>query len=219
MTAPRGAPRVYLISDRRATNGRPLLDVIARALDGAGAHATSVAVQLREKDLEARPLLDLARALRASTAARGARLFVNDRVDVALAAGADGVHLGGGALPAADVVAIAPTLELATSTHAVAEVLQHRATAAPSVMVSFVVFGPVYETPSKRAYGPPVGLAALRDACATGLPVVAIGGVDADRAPACRSAGAAGVAVIRAVLAADDPGRAMARFFGAIEST
>ena len=215
MTAPQGAPRVYLITDRRATNGRPLVDVIARALDGAGAHAPAVAVQLREKDLEARPLLDLARALRAITAGRGARLFVNDRIDVALATGADGVHLGGGALAAADVHAIAPGLDIAVSTHARADVLQQRDTS----RLSFVVFGPVFETPSKRNYGPPVGLAALHDACATGVPVLALGGVDADRAPACRSAGAAGVAVIRAVLAADDPGRAMAGFFGAIEST
>jgi len=213
--APRGAPRLYLISDRRATNGRPLPDVIAAALDGAGAHAPSVAVQLREKDLEARPLLELARALRDCTAARGARLFVNDRVDVALAAGADGVHLGGGALAAADVRAVAPALEVAASTHAVADVLQRRDAGG----LSFVVFGPVFETPSKRPYGPPLGLAALGEACGLGIPVLAIGGVDAARTPACRSAGAAGVAVIRAVLAADDPGRAMARFFGAIEST
>jgi len=215
VTAARGAPRVYLITDRRATNGRPLVDVVARALDGAGAHAASVAVQLREKDLDARALFALARALRAVTSQRGARLFVNDRVDVALACAADGVHLGGGALLAADVERIAPGLQLAISTHAVAEVSRHH----DATRLSFMVFGPVFETPSKRPYGPPLGLTALRDACATGAPVLAIGGLDGERARACQAAGAAGVAVIRAVLSAVDPGRAMAGFFGAIEST
>jgi thiamine-phosphate pyrophosphorylase len=211
----RGAPQVYLVTDRRATNDRPLVDVVARALDGAGEHAAAVAVQLREKDLDARPLLALARALRAVTAARGARLFVNDRVDVALASGADGVHLGTGALTGADVQAIAPRLEIAVSTHALAEVIRLR----DASWLSFVVFGPVFETPSKQAYGPPLGVSALRQACATGASVVAIGGLDGERAGACRAVGVAGVAVIRAVLSAVDPGRATAGFFGAIEST
>ena len=215
MSAAAGAPRVYLVTDRRATNGRPLVEVVARALAGAGERASSVAVQLREKDLEARALLDLARELRAVTAAHGARLFVNGRVDVALAAGADGVHLGGGCLAPADVRAVGPRLELAMSTHSVDEVIQHR----DAPWLSFVVFGPVFETPSKRAFGPPLGLSALREACSAGVPVLGIGGLDGERAGACRSAGAVGVAVIRAVLAADDPGRAMAGFFGAIEST
>ena len=213
MTA--GVPRGYLVTDRRATNGRPLAEVVARALEGAGGHASSVAVQLREKDLDARSLLNLARDLRAVTAAWGARLFVNDRVDVALAAGADGVHLGGGALAPSEVRPLAPHLQLAASTHSAAEVIRHR----DAGWLSFVVFGPVFETPSKRPFGPPLGLPALRDACTAGLPVLAIGGLDGERARACRTAGASGVAVIRAVLAADDPGRAMGSFFGAIEST
>lgn len=215
MKPAQGAPRVYLVTDRRATNGRPLPEVVAHALAGAGDRASFVAVQLREKDLDARPLLGLACALRDVTAAHGARLFVNDRVDVALAAGADGVHLGGGALTPAEVRAIGPGLELAASTHSAAEAIQHR----DAAWLSFVVFGPVFETPSKRPYGPPLGLTALGEACASETPVVAIGGIDGERARACRTTGAAGVAVIRAVLAADDPGRAMAGFFGAIEST
>jgi len=112
VSAAGGAPRVYLITDRRATDGRDLVDAVSRALDGAGDHASSVAVQVREKDLDARSLLALTRALRSVTARHGSRLFVNDRVDVALAAGADGVHLGGGALSPADVRAVAPGLEL-----------------------------------------------------------------------------------------------------------
>jgi thiamine-phosphate pyrophosphorylase len=212
------APQVYLITDRHATEGRPLADVIVAALDGLTGiplAAGAVAVQLRDKDLPVRDLLALARHLRDITAARGVRLFVNDRVDVALAAGADGVHLGGGALTVDDVRAIAPDLQIAVSTHAVAEVERRQA----DPRVSFVVFGPVFETPSKRAYGSPLGLSALRQACATGVAVVAVGGIDTDRAPACRAAGASGIAVIRAILGSPTPDRAMAGFFGAIEST
>lgn len=213
----RGAPRIYLITDRRATNGRPLGDTVARALDGVDAPEGAVAVQLREKDLPGAPLLALARDLRAVTAARGARLFVNDRVDVALAAGADGIHLGGGALDLSDVTAIAPGLEVAVSTHSHAEADRFGA----DPRVSFLVFGPVFETPSKRPYGPPLGLPALGEVCAggKGRRMVAIGGISGDRAASCRAAGAAGVAVIRAVLAADAPGQALAAIFGAIEST
>src|SRR5215510_6296923 len=88
-------PRLILVTDRHATGGRDLVDVIAAALD-----AGLPAVQLRDRDLPGRPLLALAEALRAATARTGALLLVNDRVDVALAAGADGVHLGGGSMPA-----------------------------------------------------------------------------------------------------------------------
>ncbi|HEY4186166.1 MAG TPA: thiamine phosphate synthase [Polyangia bacterium] len=217
MTGP-AAPLLYLVTDRHATRGRPLPEVIARALDGLPGSASvagTVAVQLREKDLAARPLLALARALRAVTTARNVRLFINDRVDVALASGADGVHLGGGALTVEDVDALAPGLAIAASTHSVAEVIQR--TAHPRI--SFVVFGPVFETPSKRAYGPPLGISALRAACATGARVVAIGGIDQDRGRACREAGAAGIGAIRAVLDVPHPDQATAGFFGAIERT
>lgn len=212
------APLVYLITDRHATAGRPLDEVVARALRalaGAAWPPGALAVQLREKDLEARALLALARPLRALTAAARVRLFVNDRVDVALAVGADGVHLGGGALGLGDVRAVAPTLEIAVSTHAVPEAIQ----TAADPRVSFVVFGPIFDTPAKRAFGPPQGLASLRAACAPGGPVVAIGGIAAGQARACREAGASGVACIRAILGAADPERALAAFFEAIETT
>ncbi|MDB4981761.1 MAG: thiamine-phosphate synthase, partial [Myxococcales bacterium] len=101
-------PRLLLITDRKATKGRPLVDVVRAALSGVpAARRGEVAVALREKDLEARVLLDLARALRAVTHAAGAALFVNDRLDVALAAEADGVHLGGRSLSPADVARVA----------------------------------------------------------------------------------------------------------------
>ncbi|HVV48708.1 MAG TPA: thiamine phosphate synthase, partial [Polyangia bacterium] len=88
-------PRLYLVTDRAATGGRPLVAVVEQGLAGiagSGLDPAEVAVQLREKDLDGRALTELARALRAATAAVGARLYVNDRIDVALAVGADGAH-------------------------------------------------------------------------------------------------------------------------------
>jgi thiamine-phosphate pyrophosphorylase len=206
------APRLYLITDRHATAGRPLTGVVRAALGGLPPAARgSVAVSLREKDLEARALLQLARELRDVTAPAGAKLFVNDRVDVALAAGADGVHLGGRSLSPADVARVAPGLMVGVSTHGRSQV----GDAAGHANVAFAVFGPVYDTPSKRAYGPPVGLGALRDANAAGLPLLALGGVTPERASECLGAGAFGIACIRAVLEAADPAEA----FGALWTT
>src|SRR3954471_9215048 len=115
-------PRLYLITDRRATAGRPLVEIVTRALHGAERFRDRegllpMAVCLREKDLAGRELLALARALVAVTTAAGAQLFVNGRVDVALAAGAHGVHLPGDGLAPADVRAIAPALAIAVSAH------------------------------------------------------------------------------------------------------
>ena len=188
-------PRLYLITDRAATGGRPLTQVVAEALAGAGEQASEVAVQLREKDMEARPLLELARALRALTAAAGAQLFVNDRVDVALAAGADGVHLGGRSLAPAEVRALAPGLRIGVSTHSAAEV--QRAAAAGA---DFVVFGPVFATPSKP--GIFTGLDQLEQVCHLDVPVLALGGIDEKNAHECILAGASGVACIRSVMSA-----------------
>jgi len=202
-----GVPRLYLVTDRRATSGRPLVDVVRAALAAVPAASRgAVAVQLREKDLEARALLDLARDLRDVTRAAGAALYVNDRVDVALAVGADGVHLGGRSLAPADVARIAPGLAVAVSTHSRREV-----ETAARAGARFAVFGPVFDTPSKRPYGAPLGLDALREAAGVGLPLVALGGVTDVNAAACANAGAAGVACIRAVFGAEDPAAALVR--------
>ncbi len=218
MSATPRAPFVYLITDRHATQGRPLTGVIAgalRALQGSHLPSSAVAIQLREKDLPGGTLIELGRQLRAVTNAAGVRLFVNDRIDVALAVGADGVHLGDGALGVDDAHALAPALQIALSTHSPAGV----ARAAADPRVSFVVFGPVFETPSKRGFGPPQGLQALRAACASSISVLALGGVGANEIPACLGAGAAGVGCIRGVLSNPDPEAALRRFFEAIEST
>jgi thiamine-phosphate pyrophosphorylase len=197
-------PRLYLVTDRHATGGRPLVDVVAAAVAGAGAAAKHLAVQLREKDLGGRALLALARELLTITRPAGARLFLNGRVDVAAAAGVDGVHLGGGSLSIADVRAIAPSLSVAVSTH---DAGQLRGAAG----ADFVVFGPVFDTPSKRGLVAATGTPALSQACAGPVPVLALGGIDETNARECLRAGAAGVACIRAVMGAADPSAATAK--------
>ncbi len=201
--------RLCLVTDRRATGGRPLVEVIDACL-GAGLPA----VQLREKDLPASDLLGLARALRGPTARAGARLLVNDRVDVALAADADGVHLPAAGLPAAEARRLlGPGRLVGVSTHAPAEV-----EAAARAGADYVVFGPVFDTPSKRPHGPPQGLPALAAAARrASLPVLAIGGITAAEVGAVREAGAAGVAVIRALLGAPDPGAATKELLAACQ--
>lgn len=193
---------VYLITDRHQTRGRPLTDCVEEALQG-GVRA----VQLRERDLGTRALLELARALRAITARHGAALLVNDRIDVALACAADGVHLPAHSFAVADARTLLGSDHLiGVSTHSPDDVAR-----AARAGADFVVFGPVFDTPSKRPYGPPVGLPALGQAVAAAtIPVYALGGVTQERVRELHPLGIAGVAVIRAVLASDDPAGAAA---------
>lgn len=194
-----------LITDRtQVPVGRTLVQTIRGALDG-GVRA----VQLREKDLTAAELYPLALELRDLTRRFGARLLINDRIDVALAVEADGVHLGGQSLPVAAVRRIlGDRMLIGVSTHRTEEILP--ATAAGA---DFVTFGPVYETPSKLHYGDPVGLSALERACAISpVPVFALGGVTPERLPELYAAGCRHAACIGAILQADDPARAAAAF-------
>jgi thiamine-phosphate pyrophosphorylase len=204
-----GAPRLYIVTDRAATGGRPLPAVIRAALAGAargGLGGGAVAVQLREKDLGGRALRQMAGELRAITRGFGAALYVNDRIDVALAVEADGVHLAGTSLSAAEVGALAPRLRIAVSTHAPSDLERlNLSDAGSGGRIAFAVFGPVRDTPSKRRYGPPVGLDAFRAAAGKGVPLLAIGGLSAQDVPAVVGAGASGLACIRAVMGADDP--------------
>jgi len=184
---------IYLITDRAQTNGRDLIEVVAAACRG-GVRA----VQLRERDLDTRSLLALARALRETTREHGALLLINDRVDIALACGADGVHLPANSFRVADARQLLGAERLiGVSTHSVEEAARAGA--------DFVVCGPVFDTPSKRPFGPPLGLDTLRRAAACAVPLIAVGGITATNATEVLAVGAAGVAVIRAVLAAPDP--------------
>jgi len=204
LMAPR-VPSLLLVTDRHATAGRDLETVVALALD-----AGLPAVQLRDKDLPGRTLFSLAERLRVATRRTGALLFVNDRVDVARAVDADGVQLGASTLPV-DVARtlLAPGALIGESTHALDEVRETRA--------DFVVFGPVYDTPSKRQYGQPQGLSALRQVVeSVDRPVIAIGGITPERVRDVRGAGAAGVAVISAILGAERPADAVKAFLDAL---
>jgi thiamine-phosphate pyrophosphorylase len=198
---------LYLVTDRHIAR-RPLPEVVEECL-GAGL----AAVQLREKDLPVRAVLALARDLGQLTRARGARLLVNDRADVALALGADGVQRTHDSLPVAALRLIAPSPFLVgASVHTEAEARDAAAAGA-----DFLVFGPVYDTPSKRPYGPPQGLTALgRVVQAVSRPVLAIGGITPARVREALGAGAAGVAVISAIVGAERPADATKAFLDAL---
>jgi thiamine-phosphate pyrophosphorylase len=194
-------PVVHLLTDRRLD-----ADPAARAAAAlAGLPPGSVAVHLREKDLGGRELLALARALAVVCRAHRQLLVVNDRIDVALAAGADGVHLPAAGVSPADARRLLPPGALVgVSCHSAADVGRARDGGA-----SYAFFSPIFDTPSKRAFGAPLGVEALRSAASLGLPLVALGGVTPERAPALFAAGARGVAAIRAWLAAPDPAAAV----------
>jgi len=192
-------PLVCYVTDRHAFGtdeskaAARLLETVERA-----AHAGVDVVQIREKDLSGRALLNLTEAafLRAGGAAK---IVVNDRLDVALAAGAAGVHLGGASVPVADVAGLraagrAPAeFLIGRSCHSVDEAL-----AAERDGADYVIFGPVFATPSKVEFGAPQGVAALAEVCRrTRVAVLAIGGVTIENAHECISAGAAGIAAIR----------------------
>jgi len=196
-----------LVTDRSQVAGT-LEDAVETCL-GAGLKA----VQLREKDLAARDLLSLAQRLRESTRRHGARLLINDRADVALAVGADGVQRAGTSLPVSVVRSISPPgFLIGASVHSAAE-----ARAVEPEGADFLLFGPVYDTPSKRPYGPPQGVAALeRVATAVRLPVFAVGGVTPARVAEVVRAGASGGAVIAAILGAERPADAVKGFLDAL---
>ncbi len=190
--------RLYFVTDRHQTAGRPLPDVVWAALDG-GVRA----IQLREKDLEGGELYRLATRLRDLTAHYAARLLINDRLDVALAVDADGVHLGQTSFPVRTARQLLGADKLiGVSTHSPPEI-------AAAEGADFVVFGPVYFTPSKAAYGEPQGLERLRQAVRrSSTPLFAIGGIQTGRIAAVRAAGAYGIALISALSSVAEPSRA-----------
>ncbi|MFQ5482586.1 MAG: thiamine phosphate synthase [Nitrospinaceae bacterium] len=186
---------VYLITDRSLLPGDRFLEAVEAALEGGIRD-----LQVREKDLSPDRLFALALALRQMTRRYGARLYINDRVDVALMVDADGVHLPAAGLPPAEVKTRHPHLLVGVSTHSLAG-----AKRAQEAGADFITFGPVFDTPSKRPYGPPQGLDHLAAAAgAVQIPALALGGVDLNHLPAVRGHGAHGAALIRGIWASPD---------------
>ena len=208
---PRGRkPILCYVTDRRgleaaSTLSRSSSDVSSssqlRSLRESIARAIAAGVdwiQIREKDLDGRALAELVRFAVTEAGAAGTRVLVNDRLDIAIAAGAGGVHLGENSLPleaAMEWRRAAPRSDflVGVSCHSL---LSARAAALGGA--DYVIFGPVFATPSKAAFGAPQGLERLREVClAIEIPVIAIGGVNAANARKCVAAGAAGIAAIR----------------------
>jgi thiamine-phosphate pyrophosphorylase len=165
------------------------------ALVYASVKACVSLIQLREKNLPARTLYELTARCAAITQGTATRLLVNDRADIARAARADGVHLTTHSIEASVIRrTFGPDFLVGVSTHSLSA-----AQAARDAGADFAVFGPVFDTPSKRAYGPPVGLEALREAAHTlsPFPLIALGGVSQKNASDTLRAGASGIAAIR----------------------
>ena len=179
------------------TDRRQLRSVSVAAVIRETVRAGVDLVQVREKDLTSRELVALveeALSVAREPGLGGARVVVNDRVDVALAAGADGAHLGAHSMPVQVVRRFVPrAFVIGVSCHSLAEAL-----AAESGGADYLVLGPVFETPSKLGYGPPLGLAKLRDVTSRiSIPVLALGGITVERIRPFLEAGASGIAGIR----------------------
>lgn len=200
--------RLLLISDRHQTGGRSLTSVLRAAINGG-----APAIQLRERDLMTGELLGLTRELQSIMRPYAVPLIMNDRIDLVLALGLDGVHLRANSLPLCMARQLVGTGRLVgISTHSIEEVRQANQDGA-----DYVVFGPIFETVTKRRFGAPLGLEALADACRRStIPVFAIGGVTSARVHDVRRAGAHGVAVIGAVLARDDVAAATGELLAAL---
>jgi thiamine-phosphate pyrophosphorylase len=194
---------LYLITDRKSTAGEHSIDYVLQDAFEAGVRA----VLLRERDLPDRDLIALAGRIRDLSLKYNVRMLVSGRVDIAIAVGADGLHLTSSSLPAnAARKLVGKDKYIAVSTHSLAEAKRAEAEGA-----NFITYGPVYYTPSKARYGPPAGLENLAQVCGqVNIPVFALGGVTEDNALDAMDAGAYGVAVISAVIGAEHPAAAAA---------
>jgi thiamine-phosphate pyrophosphorylase len=202
-------PTLYVVLDRTAARGRDLDDLLAAVIEGG-----CRMVQLREKAWPSGRLLPLARRLRERCARAGVTFVVNDRVDLAVAAGADGVHVGQEDLPAPDARALLrPGMLLGVSTHGV-----EQARSAQTAGADYVAVGAMFPTATKPAFEL-VGTALVRTLRPEiRVPLIGIGGITHDNVTDVVRAGADGVAVISAVCAAPDPTAATRRFLELIRS-
>ena len=202
---------LYLVTDRTLSLGRSTVEVVRAAIRGGVS-----CVQLREKGCSTREFMDEARLLKALLAGTGVPLFINDRLDVALAVGADGVHLGQNDLAIADARRLVGNrMIIGISAESVADAIRAEAEGADYIGAS-----PVFTTPTKTDTASPLGLDGLRAIRrAVQLPLVAIGGINADNAAQVLRAGADGLAVVSAIVSAPCPRTAAAGLRQRIQST
>jgi len=188
--------RVYLITDRNIDREGNIFENVRKAIE-AGIRA----VQLREKDLEIAELIDYAYELRKITYLYSAKLIINERVDVALAVGADGVHTGYSGIPVRAVRKIVPVeFMVGVSTHGIEEAIKAEEDGA-----DFITCGPVFDTPSKSKYGAPIGVDRLKEVVnRVDIPVFALGGIKESNIAEVMGAGAYGVSMISAILASSN---------------
>ncbi|SNR82393.1 thiamine phosphate synthase [Blastococcus mobilis] len=197
-------PTLYLVTDTELCGPRPVADVVRAAVAGG-----VTAVQVRDKNASRRDLLALTRAVQAAVVdAPGVCVVVNDAVDVALLADADGVHVGQDDLSVVEVRAlVGPDRLLGLSVSSRAEL--DAALALPTGTLDLVGLSPVWSTPTKPDAGPALGLAGIRDLAAAaragGLAAVAIGGISAGRAAEVAATGVDGICVVSALCTAADP--------------
>jgi thiamine-phosphate pyrophosphorylase len=198
-----GRLRLVVVTDPEVSPGRTLLEVVAAALAGG-----ATAIQLRDKRASARESAALCRQLRDLTRAHEALLFVNDRVDVALVGGADGAHFGDDDLPLEAARRLSPPGFLLGASAATRD----EVAAAIAAGADYVGAGPVFATASKPDAGEAIGVGRIADlVSASSIPIVGIGGITESNARQVVEAGAAGVAVIAAVMRAADPEEAARR--------
>jgi thiamine-phosphate pyrophosphorylase len=188
-------PVLCLVTDQASCNGRPLEGLVRQAVE-AGVNL----VQLRQKELPAGKLLELGRRLMPAVRGNGAALVVNDRLDVAMALEADGVHLGGGSLPV-DAVRrlVGDEMLVGASVHS-----REQAMRAEGEGADYLVLGTIFETASHPGRAPSGTELLSEVVSAVRIPVIAIGGINVRNACSVMAAGAAGVAVIRAIQSAED---------------
>lgn len=201
--------RLLLVTDRHLVRGLSLSTVLSQAI-----MAGVPAIQLRERDLPTGELLPLVREIHALAVPRVVPLILNDRVDLVLALNLDGVHLRADSLPVSAVRRlIGPNRLIGISTHSVEEVRR-----ANHDRADYIIFGPIFDTPSKRSFGAPLGLNALADVCRESMvPIFAIGGITSGRVRDVRRAGAHGVAVMSALLTCADIDAAVREFGEALQ--
>ncbi len=191
---------LYLVTDRPLSRGRSLEEIVRAAVRGG-----VTTVQLREKDTPTAGFYELGRAVRKITRAAGVTFIVNDRLDIALACDADGVHVGQDDMPVAAARRLLGPGRILGVTAADAD----RARAAVDAGADYIGCNAVWATPTKTDTGPPLGLDGLRSLVAgVDIPVVAIGGIKTSNAREVLATGVAGIAVVSAICSADDPAAA-----------